>query len=382
MKRKILLIALLGMMSSAYAQDTTYDARSLGMGGTGIAVANTMNAAWMNPALLPANGDSKFALTFPLLSVRVQDPGEMRTNMNTIQTSSNNLNVALSNFSTAYNAANVPAPTPAQVTAAQNAAAAAGVALNNFSAALSKNSDQPVSGNVFAGTALAIPSEKISVALILDKRAEIGAKYVYSQQDQATIATLGTNLQACSAATAANFTTCTQASAVVGAAGLITGLNSTLLVSGVDAMDVGIALAHRFSAIDLDVGVTPKFTKLAITDVMVDLQQNPNLTNNGVTESNSVFNMDVGVAKSFGNRDQTIRVGGTIKDMMSKDMTSATGHTIQIKPRATAGVGYITKFVKAGVDLDVLANKPMLVDTGFESQFLRLGVELDAWGWA
>ena len=86
MKHKIILAALLGAMTSAYAQDFTYDARSLGMGGAGVASANSLNAIYQNPAALASLPNEKFAFEIPIISARLLDADSLSSNLDTVNT--------------------------------------------------------------------------------------------------------------------------------------------------------------------------------------------------------------------------------------------------------------------------------------------------------
>lgn len=376
MKARSIGIASLAMLAiSAQAQDQTYDTRSLGMGGTGAAIANTRNAAFLNPGALAAGEDS-FAWDFPIISARVLDEKSLRSDVNNLQTSADNLTVALQNFQNAQASGNIAA--------ARANAGTAGTALAAFNTSLTTVSGKTLTGGGFAGTMLGIPSNKYAFALTLDARVELGAQFNYAASDATTISTLSNNLTLCSNG---DNVACLNASNSVGANGTINNMQSKLLVRGVLAEDVGVTMAHRFDIMgNTDIGITPKFTKLRVFDIAAAAQsgQGISINNSAANErSESVFNLDLGVMRSLSKtEDHEIKAGLVVKDMLSRSVKTVLNNNIEIKPRATAGIGYVTKLVSAGVDVDLVSNKPMIAGFNSESQFLRLGAEFDAWKWA
>lgn len=367
MKIKLLVLALCGM-TAAQAQDQIYDARSLAMGGVGVAISNTRNAAFLNPSALAA-GEDKFALEFPIFSVRVLDEKDLMSDSDDLQTNADNLTNALNNFNISQTPVN---------------ANTAATALNRFNGSLNKVSGKSLAGGGFAGTMLAIPSKNYALALMLDARAELAAQFKYAPTDSSIVAALADDLSACAAG---NNTNCGEALTSISTDGQVNGLQSKLMARGFVATDVGITVAHRFDIMgETDIGITPKFTKLRTFDVESTAQSNNGIsTDNGTNNerSESVFNFDIGASRVVQKTDEyEIKAGLVVKDIISHSVKTVLNNNIDIKPKMTAGVGYMTKLISAGVDLDLVSNKPMIAGYGSESQFLRLGAEFDAWKWA
>jgi len=380
-----LIVAALFGTSAVYAQDQTYDTRSLALGGTGVAISNTRNAAFLNPAALAEQQD-RFAWELPIISARLVDEKNLQSDVDSLKTTANGLTAALTNFRNAQ--ATLQAnPTVANVTAAQASATAAGTALNKFNSSISVVGGKALTGGALAGTMLAIPSKRFAFALTLDARVELGAQFNYAAADQATVLNLSTALTACGAAsTATAATVCQAAASGVGTNGTISGLQSQLVARGVVAKDLGITMAHRFDSLaNTDIGITPKFTQLRTYDVVSSAQSGNGITSSSASSENtrSIFNFDIGVAKSLAKSgDADVKAGLVVKDVLSHTVKTVLNNDITIKPRATAGVGYTSKLLSYGMDLDLLSNKPMITGFGSQSQFLRLGAEFDAWRWA
>ncbi len=368
MKKRILFLALIGAMSSALAQDATYDARSLGMGGVGVAAANGLNAAYQNPSLLSGLPKEKVTVEFPIVAVRLLDEGELKNNLDTLNINATTMNNALSAFDLN--------PTPANATQAS-------AAINNFSNSLDLVSGKSLTGSLFGGTMLAIPRSNFAFALKLDGRAEFGGLFNYSTADRGLVTGLATNLSSCAGGTTAS---CTAASGQVGANGTITGLTSDFQVRGAVIGEVGLTAARHFDNLaGVDLGITPKFMRITSFDMSAGAQSGSAsaTSRSGNQKTDSAFNLDLGASKLFKNKyGHNVRTGLVAKNIISKSVKTALGNAIEIAPQVTAGVAYGTDWFTGSADLDVIKNKPLVAGMTKESQFVRLGAEFDAKGWA
>jgi hypothetical protein len=387
MKKSVLFLALANIfcVTIANAQDQIYDTRSLALGGTGAAISNARNAAFLNPSEL-ASDSGKFALDIPIVSVRLLDEKDLLSDVDTLTSRANSLTTALSNFQTTYNTLTA-SPTTQNLTNAKSAAGTAGTALSNFNSSLNTVNGKTLSGSLFAGAMLAIPSKAFSFALVVDGRAEFGAKFDYASTDNTKITTLSNALTNCGNATIGDYSACTTATGSVGTGGTVSGLSSKLLVRGVVAKEVGIGMARHFDNWgNIDVGLTPKLIQLTTFDVAAGAQSGDGVkVNNGASaeKSESVFNLDLGISKSLKKTETSeLKVGFVLKDAIATKTKTVLGNEISFQPRSTIGVGYMTKLTTVGADLDILTNKSMITGMSSDSQFLRLGAEFDAWKWA
>ena len=90
MKQKIFIVFGLAMGMAAQeahaAPFGSFDARSAGMGGAGVAASTLANAAFFNPAMLAAQGPgNKFSLLLPVVGVRVADPSGLVDDIDAFQ---------------------------------------------------------------------------------------------------------------------------------------------------------------------------------------------------------------------------------------------------------------------------------------------------------
>lgn len=377
MKKKLLWIALMSAMSSAHALDTTYDARSLGMGGTGAASANSLNAAYQNPAALAGLPDEDFILALPVLSLRVLDAQSLSSDLDTLDASANALSTALAQFKTDMNTGNT--------VAIQGSAAASGSALTNFNKSLSLVNNKSLAGSGFGGTLLAIPSAKFSFALAADARAELGGFFNYASNDQIQIGTIATDLGSCGADPVANSTSCNNVNGQIGGNGQISGLTSSFNVRAVMLKEVGLTAAHHFADWgEIDLGITPKFINLTSYDFSTAAQSgNNSVSLSSGEKKETMFTLDLGASRTTKtDGGNMVKTGLVARNILAKKTTTILGKTVEIAPQLTAGVAYSGSWFTTTADLDLLKNKSMVSGLNPESRFLRLGAELDAWGWA
>ncbi|MDD5472027.1 MAG: conjugal transfer protein TraF, partial [Sideroxydans sp.] len=347
--------------------DTTVDPRSVAMGGAGVAAANGMNAMFQNPAAMSGLSKESFTLEAPL-QVRLLDEGDLKTNLDTVNTSANNLSNAMSLFSASQSAAD---------------AAAAATALSNFSNALLLVDGKNLMGTLYGGLMMAVPSKNTAFGLKLDARTAFGGAFNYSTADQTTINTLATDLGQCALGTVAS---CSAAAGQVDANGQITTLTSDFNVRGVVIGEVGLSMAHHYEeAGGFDIGITPKYMKLTTFDIVSSAQSgNASATStDGNQQNESAFNLDLGASKTYtmGNGNH-VKTGVVMKNVISKSFKTFYGNPIELSPQLTAGVAYGSEWFTGTADVDVKKNKAMIPGITHESQFVRLGAELDAWGWA
>ena len=334
-----------------------YDPRSLGMGGVGVTMATARNASFFNPAMLSATrDDDDFALGVPIVAARATDPDKALDDIDALETSGDDLSIALRAFDAAPTAPN---------------ATAAASSLSAFSTDLNKVSNKVLDADVFAGAILTIPSKKFGVGVHVSGRVNFGAKFVFAGTDQALISGLATDLNQCAAGNAAS---CTSARATVDANGQITNLQSRLLVRGLALSEAGLAFARRFgSAGNTDIGITLKAQRIRTYDYAISTQETEIDTSRGERNENSA-NIDLGIAKAFG---ESYKVGLVVKNVLRKEFITVLGNKIELKPQARLGVSHHRSWGNIGIDLDLTENKPIAEGFDKETRFVAIGAELD-----
>ncbi len=359
-----------------------FDARALAMGGTTLAVGNTSQAQYYNPALLAFHsGDEDKTRDgrtyFPTLVVQATDTVDAA-----VDAVDEELDTKLSNTITAYNSQ-------------QTSANAAGVASSSADLrdVLDKIANKDVAINSFFGLSVSEPSEREGGAFYLGARV-IGAG---TSSVTETDLNLLDDYIAAAEALAAGATpqaVAAQYPHLANANGTLRDLTPTLSssadVSALAISEWGMAAAKEISVWGQAVsfGITPKLMRV---DAYRDQANFNNVRSNTVdaqldefenTKSTHItFNADFGIAAIIAKH---YRVGIAIKDTFAKDFTThqaddpVTGLArpdlvVKLHPRSRMGVGYVNERLSIGLDYDLQESTPMANEA--PSQDLSLGAE-------
>lgn len=378
-----------------------FDARALAMGGTSLAIGDTAQAQYYNPALLAFHsGDEDTTRDgrryFPTMVATSTDTLDA-----TLDAVDKNLDRKLSNAIKAYNTTKSPA----------NAAAIA-ASSDDLHYVLDKIANKNVALDGFFGFSLSEPSEREGGAFYVGARvigagtSQITASDVQLLDDYITVADL-------IAAGAAPATLAQQYPDIVNANGSlrdnINTLTSTADVSALVISEWGLAAAKEVTVWGqtLALGITPKllrvdayrdqvnFNKITSTSVAAQEKEFTDTKNTHIT-----FNADVGIAAIIAEH---YRVGIAVKDAFAKNFTTRQGKdpvtglarpdlVVKLHPRARMGVGYITEQLSLGLDYDLQESTPIAMEAPnqdislggeyrlFNSLALRLGYRHDQTG--
>ncbi len=303
--------------NAAYAATHAIDARSMGMGNTGVSTADYLTAPFHNPALTAVyREEDDFGLLLPAIGVTANDPDESLALIDDVQDAAD----------------------------AQNASE-----VQRILAELDNN--QPLNVTAGAGAAFAIPNDVLAinvftggyVELIADPNVAIdisNGEYDYDQ--------------------------------------------STVNLVGFGYAEIGVALAKQveLGGQKFSFGVSPKFQELR-TYAMSPTIDDFDLDNYDESEiSDTAFNFDLGAVWHL---DQ-FRVAMAAKNVLEQEIRaeSPMGHqmgTYTLSPQVTLGAAYTNDFFTAAIDADVTSQERFDIE-GDETQFVRFGVEANAWGWA
>lgn len=372
--------------SSAFAQPfLSFDPRSMGMGGAGVAVARPATASFFNPALLslPREGDD-FALTIPYVGARVRDPDNFSDSIDSTQSAINKLDATIT-----FVEAN-----PTEVSNFTDLVRDFG-AMNNE---LKRLSDKPLSGDIGLGIAGGVPGKTIGIGAYVEGHGVISGVASYSAVDQVLVDGLisdAATLDNCvndiinCATTPPTLNTITvddpsNPTAIQVNFDPNENLTSTADGRGVGVSEAGISLSHAFTHFAL--GVTPKFVRVDTFDYQanVDTADADNFDASDYSKKYSDFNLDVGIAKTFGD---SAHVGLVIKNLLSQEYDTAQkerlsaalydkrGGAIELNPQVRAGAAYELSWVTLATDLDLTKNKSFGITK--DSQYFSLGAEFD-----
>jgi len=338
----------------------SFDPRSFGMGGTGVASGTSANAGYMNPALLAvAHEDEDFSLKFPVVGGRIMDRDDLMDEVDTYQDT--NLESNLTASIDAFQA------TPSNATAAVVATEAAALLTQ-----LNKLSNKAIQGEVSGGFVVGIPSKKFGAALTVNAWAVGGGVLNVTEADGALVSGIVDAGSTSTAALAANVAINDQ---VINGNNVVDKLTSNMSVRGAVIQEVSLSLAREFNigGHDVAVGLTPKYLKVITFDYRVDVNTADFDADQGKKEY-ADFNFDIGVAKDFANGWKS---GLTVRNVIAQDYQTALGNIIKIEPQARVGISHATDWTTVALDVDLNESEA----TGFDSktQYAGVGVEFDSW---
>jgi len=370
--------ALLVSSSAALALPfNSFDPRSMAMGGAGVAVGDAAMAPFFNPALLGVTKDEDdFSLVLPIIGVRVYDPANYR------DFEKGNYTDKLQASINAFN--NAATPTAAQANAVANDT-------NVLNVELAKLSGKPIQAEFGAAMVIGIPSKKYGGAFFASGSGALGGVVDYRDGQTLTdLAQVATEVAACGdppggnvclAQVAVNNPTYFDAG---GFAFNTANLQSQTHIRGVAKAETGISLAREFTVREQSfaIGLSPKVVKVLMFDVITDVNTDATLTGDDYRAEYTNFNFDLGVAK---NHKNGWRSGFVVKNVIPysydfKFKNAPTGAKLELKPQARVGVSHANTWSTVALDVDVTRNDPAGLED--KSQYIALGGELDAFGWA
>lgn len=334
------------------------DARSLAMGGTGVAAGSVANASTFNPALLAASRegeDFNFSLA---LGALVRDEDNMVDALDALQATNSGGNDFIQQFDADVNSYVSAFGTAGQAAAAsqlQISADALTVGLNNLD-------NKPLELGVNFGLNLTIPGETLGMSVFANSRGVATGTVFIDPADTAIISQATDDI--------------TNGTNTLGPDPFSGALASTLSLTGAAVTEVGVAFGTKLFGIAL--GVTPKVVQVdAISTIQSLDAASTSFPSTG--ESFSDTNFDVGVAIDLG----LFKLGAVGKNMIEQEYILTTGETIIIEPQLRAGIALDYDWVTITMDQDLTVNKGVittgvaLVDEGRESQYTSVGVEFD-----
>jgi len=402
------LVLLLSFNTVHALPFSSFDPRSMAMGGTGVAVGDPSTAPFFNPAMLTASDPSKkFSFEFPIIGVRLIDPANMHSNLPNLSTDINSMNSAISSVqnlvstlsTTTVNTGNATT-VQGQLTQLQQNLITSAANINQVNNLLSSLSNKPVQGELGAATVIGIPGKDWGFAVYVDGWGAMGGSVEY--KDGPTLSALsnsvsgmasnvGTANSGCSALTGTLLATCLS-TALSNIQSTINPSSPTLTskihIRGVAIDESGLSISRGIVTNDhaWSFGITPKVMQLRLFDALLAASNGTNTSNlitNDYLASYSTLNFDVGVAESSLNGWRT---GLVLKNVIPHtfDFKQATttggtpvadGSTLNMNPQLRTGVSYENKWSTVAFDLDLTRNNPAGLEN--QSQYAGIGGEVN-----
>lgn len=367
-----------------------FDARSMAMGGAGVAVAGSDSAALFNPALLSVTRYSDdFTLSLPSVVVRVADPEDLAGRIEAFD-SGDYVNILQNSISALDSAIATATTTPTVPNIANVGTNAATVSANltNLSTQIDTMNNKPIALDGNLSTVIGIPNKKFGLALYANASVATGGAFQY--KDAALLASLA-NQTSC-LATAAAIADPAAAALAISACGTPAftsdSLQSTVTLRGIMLREVGFAVSREYliNGQRIALGITPKIAQAQIVDIPIGINS-PSLSDfneNDYKAQYSVPNFDLGVAKNFRTG---WRAGLVVKNVIPYfldfkrapapgETPVATGEVLRLIPQTRAGISHTNKWSVVALDMDLYRNDPVGLEN--YTQYIALGGELSA----
>ncbi|EJL6341772.1 conjugal transfer protein TraF [Vibrio cholerae] len=327
-KSTLAVVMAMAFSSSAFASNLLMDARGAGMGNTGVSTADYLLAPYYNPALTAVyRKNDSFGILLPSIGLRAEDKDESLKTIDDLQDSIEQ-----------FERAGVGAATQENLDQ-----------LNRYLDQLAD--DKPLAVTAGIGIAVALPLDTVSLNFFTRGYAEVIAK---------------ANVAAKSGNSANEVKTRYESSDVD-----LTAFGYT---------EVGLAVGKQvvLGGQTVALGVTPKVQQLRT------YQDNASVKSFDLDDydksevKDNAFNLDMGAVWLI---DQ-YRVGIVAKDLFAKDIqTQNRNNTYKLDTQIAVSGSYVSDFFIAAVDLDLTKQRRFNGDND-DTQFMRFGVEGNAWGWA
>lgn len=358
----IIILTVFYQASVQAASFGNFDPRSLAMGGTGVASANSGNASYYNPALLSmGRSDDDFSLEVPIFGVRVADPDDLEDALDVYQ--ANNYEQQASNAVSTFTAT----PTNANALTAISA-------LQGLKSGINTLSNKALVFEANLGAVIGIPNRYIGIAIMTNARAIGGAELNITAADNTTFDYYieGIEYARTSGTCSDPATPCADHTAFI-ASGAIDTLTSTVNVRGAVFQETGLSLAtdFRFFGLPIAIGITPKSVTVTTFDYTLGVQSATIDADQGKKEY-SDSNFDIGLATYLGGG---LRFGAVMKNASKKTYLTALNNVVEVKPQIRVGVAHQTNWTTLAVDMDLTKNDP----TGLEeqTQYVAAGLEIN-----
>ncbi|MGR5346109.1 conjugal transfer protein TraF [Vibrio mediterranei] len=161
-------------------------------------------------------------------------------------------------------------------------------------------------------------------------------------------------------------------------------MNSEVQMMAFANAELGLALGKNFSISQQDIsfGITPKLQKLRTYSFVASVQEFEADKAEDSEVEKSAFNLDLGAAWNYNNW----RMGLAVRDILAQelDVNNISGEkidTYKLNPMVTVGTAYNGELITAAVDIE-LTKQERFASLNDETQYLRFGIEGNAWGWA
>lgn len=318
------------------------DSRSVAMGRTGVASADSTNAAYFNPALLAAfsqrkhlGGNQRMAL--PTLSAFVSDSA---LELNDVQDADyvNRLDRAIVDFNNNLNIDEFIAT------------------LTSLEEDLGTVSANPLLVDAQVNSVFRIPDRREGGGFYYSQRAVLDGTLDYTAADAALLADYLEELEYVNGGGAP-----ATLHPELYTNGQLNNPNDSLNSSAdavaliIEELAFSMGWAVTWWDVDMMVGLTPKIMRVKAREYAATATSG-DLTRRGEYDNHVNLNLDLGWAKQF---DDQLTVGLTVKNLIPQKYRTESDRPVELKPQLRLGGAYQSKWGNYAIDLDLIENDPL-----------------------
>lgn len=384
--RKRLHHILLSLLCAAHTAPVLSDnfspfhARSMAMGGTGVASARSSEATNYNPALLVQQAkEDDFEFNYLALGVIAADDDKLIDEIDDFDKSGivDEFDAAINSFNAAVDIDDLDA---------------ANLAIDDIVASLNELNDRLVSldlkalrANFGAGISVSFPGSTWGFAFAVNSTASVAG--IFDYRDEGVVTLYADGLDALADDLLNNTEDPNDPSkpyyAIIedlgGSARLKDpSLDSLARAVGMSVTDVSFSVARsfEFAKRTFSLAITPKLQYIHTVDYValaVD-EGNSGLSDfqdeiSDSIENDEDFNVDLSGAYEY----DAWMLGLSLRNLIARDVESALGNKFELDPSAHAGLAYRGKHMVFSVDMDLTEQQGFI--SQLDTQFLAAGVE-------
>ena len=316
---------------SVNAANHVADGRGNAMGNTGVASADYLVAPFYNPAL-GANfrEHDDFGLLLPAIGVTARDTDDSLTTLDDLQD-------AIDRYDNMINNGQIPSQSDIDQ-------------LNAYMDDLQGNS--PLAVTAGASIAVALPIKAISTNLFSRGYVEVIAVEEIADNTGNAAVDVENRYN-----------------------------DSYVAMAAFGYAELGISFAKEFTINEqrFSFGVSPKYQELTTYSNRQRVKDFDLEDYDESEVSETAFNFDIGAMWYKDN----YQVGFAVKDVIAQEVKFSQGTTgaYELNPQATIGFAYAHEYFILAADADLTAQE-RFKNLDDDTQFIRLGIEGNAWGWA
>lgn len=337
---------------SAQAAVNGADARSVAMGGTGVASASYLTASFYNPALVAHyNQTDDFGVLLPAVGISIHDPDELNQKVEDFQDVNDELEMAIDN---------------------SGGSPVSDALINEWKAALLAMDEGKLKADISIGAAVAVPNRYLSMSLFTQAQIVSLAQANIDPDDLAGVD--GSNPPD------------------------LDNLQSDVLGIAGGIVDVGLTMGKSFELPTVSlpeqkvsVGISPKIQQLIAVSFQNTVSQfdNSDFEFENEYQDDTAFNLDIGLAYQ---PIPTVTLGFSGRNLFKQELETNTpespagqpgkftSKTLLVEPKYTLGAAYSNSWFTAAADVDLTEQK-YFKEFDLATQYARLGMELNGWDW-